>query len=325
MRPTARHRRLPIALILLAMLALAGCSGSRHGNSAAMSGNAGGVAANGDLAAKAPQAAGAPQATNGSGSTANGSGSTAGGARSTASGAPLQQRAMVRTASLSVTVPNVDRAADSALAATKADGGRDDGDDRNSDSTGRHAQLVLRVPAAKLDALMATVSGLGHEDSRSVHGDDVTANQADVKARVDELNISVGRLQDFLKHSGSINELVSLESTLTQREAELQSTVAQQQALSDQVDLATLNVDLHGKAAVAHTGSGPAGFGSAIGKALDGLLLSLRWIAALLGYLLPFLVVLAIPGVPAALWWRRNRRDRRNRPAPIAPPQPAAE
>ena len=144
-----------------------------------------------------------------------------------------------------------------------------------------------------------------------------------MKARVDELNISVGRLQDFLKHSGSINELVSLESTLTQRESELQSTVAQQQALSDQVDLATLTVDLHGKAAVLHTSSGPAGFGSAIRDALGGVLLSLRWVAALLGYLLPFLVVLAIPGVPAALWWRRNRRTRG--PAPIQPPQPATE
>jgi hypothetical protein len=313
MRPTARHRRLPVALTMLAMLALAGCGGSRHGSSgsAAQSGvtDAGGVAVNGSngaLSAKSPQAAAQP---------ANGSGSTAG-------GTPLQQRAVVRTASLSVTVTNVDQAADRALAAAGTAGGRVDGDDRNEDSAGRHAELVLRVPAAKLDALIGTVSKLGHEDSRTVHGDDVTANQADVNARVQELTISVGRLQDFLKHSGSISDLVSLESTLTQREADLQSTVAQQRALSDQVDLSTLTVDLHTKAGAIRTGSGPAGFGSAVRRALDGLLLSLRWLAALLGYLLPFLVVLAVPGVPAALWWRRNRRTRRT---PVTPPQPATE
>ena len=308
MRPT--HRRLPIALIMLAVLALVGCSGSRHGSSgsAAQSGaaDAGGVAVNGNTSDKAPAA------PSGSGS---GSGSALG-------STPLQQRAVVRTASLSVTVPNVDQAADSALAAARTAGGRVDGDDRNEDSTGRHAELVLRVPAVKLDALIGTVSKLGHENSRAVHGDDVTANQADVNARVQELTISVGRLQDFLKHSGSISDLVSLESTLTQRESDLQSTVAQQQALSDQVDLSTLTVDLHTKAGAIRTGSGPAGFGSAVRHALGGVLLSLRWLAALFGYLLPFLVVLAIPGVPAALWWRRNRR---NRPAPIQPPQPATE
>jgi hypothetical protein len=310
MRPTARHRRLPVALTMLAVLALAGCGGGRHGSSGSTAqSDAGGVAvngSNGNLSAKSPQAAGQP---------ANGSGSAAG-------GTPLQQRAVVRTASLAVTVTNVDQAADRALAAAGTAGGRVDGDDRNEDSTGRHAELVLRVPAAKLDALIGTVSKLGHEDSRAVHGDDVTANQADVNARVQELTISVGRLQDFLKHSGSISDLVSLESQLTQRESDLQSTVAQQRALSDQVDLSTLTVDLHTKAGAIRTGSGPAGFGSAIRRALDGLLLSLRWLAALLGYLLPFLVVLAIPGVPAALWWRRNRR---NRPAPIQPPQPATE
>lgn len=306
MRPTARHRRLPIALTMLALLALAGCGGGGHGSSgsAAQSGAAvaGGVAADGNTSAKAPDAAA-------------GSGSALG-------STPLQQRAVVRTATLAVTVTSVDQAADSALAATRTDGGRVDGDDRNEDSGGRHAELVLRVPASKLDALIGTVSKLGHEDSRSVHGDDVTANQADVNARVQELTISVGRLQDFLKHSGSIADLVSLESTLTQREADLQSTVGQQRALSDQVELSTLTVDLHTKSGAIRTGSGPAGFGSAVRKALDGLLLSLRWLAALLGYLLPFLVVLAIPGVPAALWWRRSRR---NRPAPVAPPQPATE
>ena len=309
MRPTVRHYRLPIALAVLALLALAGCSAGRHGSSSsaarAGSATAGGVAVDGgnsNLPAKAPDAA------------------AASGAALTST--PLQQRAVVRTATLAVTVTNVDGAAENADASAKAAGGRVDGDDRNGDATDRHAELVLRVPSDKLDALIATVSKLGHEDSRSVHGDDVTANQADVKARVDELTISVGRLQDFLKHSGSIGDLVSLESTLTQRESELQSTVAQQQALSDQIDLATLTVDLHTKVGAIHAGSGPAGFGTAIRHALDGLLLSVRWLAALLGYLLPFVVVLAIPGVPAAIWWRRSRR---NRPAPVAPPQPATE
>lgn len=306
MRPIARHARLSIVLTTFAVLALAGCSASRHSTSNSPGqNNAAGVAVDGstgDLAAKAPQAA-----------TGTGSAATA---------VPLQQRAVVYTGTLSVTVANVDRAADSAAAATKADGGRVDGDDRNEDATGRHAELVLRVPASKLDDLRNAVSRLGHEDSRSMHGADVTTNQADVKARVDELNISIGRLQDFLKHSGSINDLVSLESTLTQRETDRQSTIAQQQALADQVDLATLTVDLHSKAAAMHTGSGPAGFGSAVGKAIGGVLLALRWIAALLGYLLPFLVVLAIPAVPAWLWWRRTRR---NRSAPVVPPQPVLE
>ncbi|HET6210844.1 MAG TPA: DUF4349 domain-containing protein [Jatrophihabitans sp.] len=292
-----------LATATVALLALAGCGGS-HNNAASNSAGS----TTGGLAVGAPAGAGdsakSPDAANQSGST------------------PLQQRALVRTASMAVTVSDVDRAANSALAATIAAGGRVDGDDRTDGSSGRHADLVLRVPADKLDGLIGTVGRLGHEDSRTVHGQDVTATQADVGARVQELTISVARLQDFLKHSGSIADLVALESQLTQRESDLQSTVAQQRALSDQIELASLTVDLHTKAGLTQAGSGPAGFGSALRHALDGLLLSVRWAAALLGYLLPFLVVLAIPGVPAMLWWRRARRNRRT---PVAPPQPATE
>ena len=97
---------------------------------------------------------------------------------------------------------------------------------------------------AALSGLMDKVVALGHENSRTDHGDDVTAQVADVGARVRELQISVGRLQDFLRHSGSIGDLVSLESQLTQRQSELDSTLSQQRALADQVDLATLTVDL---------------------------------------------------------------------------------
>jgi hypothetical protein len=312
MPPVTSHRRLSVVLAMLALLALAGCGGSHHtsaGSSAGLSGSTDGG-----------PAVGAPAGVNGAAKSpatgANQSGSVL-------DSTPLQQRAVVRTASMAVTVSDVDRAANSALAATVAAGGRVDGDDRNDSPAGRHADLVLRVPADKLDGLIGTVSRLGHEDTRTVHGEDVTATKADVGARVQELTISVGRLQDFLKHSGSIGDLVALESQLTQRESELQSTVAQQRALSDQIDLATLTVDLHTKAGAVRAGSGPAGFGSALRDALDGLLLSLRWAAAMLGYLLPFLLVLAVPGVLAGLWWRRNRRSRR--PAPLAPPQPVTE
>jgi hypothetical protein len=306
---TTPHRRLiiPAALAVLAVLALAGCGGSGHHS---QSSSAGGPA---DRAGTADGAAVAPSAKQPQGSATGSGGGPA---------QPLQQRAVVRTASIAVTVNDVDRAATNALAAAAAAGGRADQDDRSDDGSARRAELVLRVPPAKLDSLIDTVSRLGHEDSRSVQGQDVTASQADVTARVQALTISVGRLQDFLRHSGNISELVSLESQLTQRESDLRSTVAQQQALSDQLDLASLTVQLSSATRAAGTaGSSPAGFGAAVLHAMHGLLLTLRWAAAVLGYLLPFLLALALLAVPAMLWWRR----RAGRARPVPSPEPATE
>ncbi|MGI8665624.1 MAG: DUF4349 domain-containing protein [Jatrophihabitans sp.] len=294
---THRPRWRWTALALLAPLAVVGCggSGSKSSDSATLR--------------SADSAAGPPAAAVGGKAAA--SGAAAGNPQT-----PLQQRDIVRTATLDVTVRNVDRAADSAVASTVAFGGRADGDDRTSSDTGRRADLVLRVPPAKLEALLAAVVRLGHENNRTDHGEDVTSARADVDSRVQTLNTSVARLRDFLQKSGSITDLVALESQLTQRESELESTVAQQRALADQVGLASLTVQLSSTGPVSAHASGPSGFGSALTGGLSALLLVLRWSGAVLGYALPLLLGALLVLLPLALWWRR----RGSRPVPVVEP-----
>jgi len=298
--PFARSSRVPLLILLglLPVLLLAGCSGGggRSSNNAAV--DAGG-------------------SVNGT----SGSFNSGGDSKAPAAGAPakaaLQQRDIIRTATLAMTVPDVDQAADAAVADTKAAGGRADTDDRSSaGQDGRQAHLVLRVPVAGLDGLRDKVIALGHETSRTEQGSDVTTQVADVNARITELQISVGRLQDFLKHSGSITELVALESQLTQRQSELQSTIAQQQALADQVSLATLTVDLSRTPAgiAGHTRQLP-GFSGAIRASWHALLFTGRLAVAGLGYLTPFLLVIVVAGYLGL----RHRRSARARPEPVEP------
>lgn len=299
-------------LIPFALVLLAGCGGtaarSSHGATA-------GVA----QSAPEPAAGAADSASGGAADNASGSaGSNV--AKSAGAAVDLQQRDIVRTATLDVTVSDVDRAADAAVAATTAAGGRADADDRSTSGSDRHAHLVLRVPAAGLTGLLDRVAAGGHENSRTDHGDDVTAAKADVGARVAELRISVARLQDFLRKSGSISELVSLEDQLTQRQSELQSTIAQQNALADQVSLASLTVDLGATLppVARRTHSGPPGFGPAVIASLHGLGATVRLLLAGAGYLVPFLVLLVPIGF-GLLWLRKRLRS--GSPAdPVADP-----
>ena len=290
-----------IVLGLLPMLLLAGCSGGGGGrsNGSAATGGSVNATAGGTL-----------------GSGADGKAQSGAVPAST----PLQQRDIIRTATLTMTAPDVDRAADAAVADTKAAGGRVDNDDRSSPGQdGRQVHLVLRVPAAGLDPLRDKVIALGHETSRTEQGSDVTAQVADVNARVTELQISVGRLQDYMRHSGSITELLALESQLTQRESDLQSTVAQQQALADQVDLATLTVDIsRTPAGIAGHARQLPGFPGAIRASWHALLFTGRLLVAGLGYLIPFLLLPVLAGY-LGLRIRRARRARRVWPEPVEP------
>jgi hypothetical protein len=303
MSRSRRSRHIASAFAALAFvvlpLALAGCSGR------------GGGASNADQAA-------AGGSVNGLGSTVAQGGNTGKAASPAQQKIPLQERQIIRTATLDLTVPDVDRAARAALAETARAGGRADADDRNGDRAGRHAHLVLRVPAADLSGLLDKVVALGHENSRTDRGEDVTTQVADVGARVRELQISVGRLQDFLKHSGSIGELVSLESQLTQRQSELDSTLSQQRVLAAQVELATLTVDFGTVPPSVGGSAGPAGFGSAILASWRALLFSGRVALALLGYLAPFLLIAAVLGF---LVLRYRHLALRRRPVPEPSPE----
>ena len=223
-----------------------------------------------------------------------------------ASGA-LQSRDVVRTATLGLRTADVDHAANGVVRLGSANQGRVDLDQRTTVNGRRTAEVVLRVPPTMLEAVIGEVDSLGTEVSRSVRGADVTASKADIGARVATLTASVKRLQGFLAHSGSISDLVSLESQLTQREGDLESMQAQRRALSDQIALATLTVDLAMRGTPARGAVGPAGFGSALAGGWHALVVSMRWILAALGYTAPIALVLALAAVVAVVLRRRRR------------------
>lgn len=219
----------------------------------------------------------------------------------------LASRDVVRTATLDLRTADVDRAANALVRLASGNQGRVDRDQRATTNGRRTAEVVLRVPPQALEAVIRDVDSLGTEVNRSVRGEDVTASKADIGARVSTLTASVKRLQGFLAHSGSITDLVSLESQLTEREGDLESMQAQQRALSDQIALATLTVDLATRGTPVSAAGGPAGFGSALAGGWHALVLTVRWILAGLGYLAPIALVIALAAVSAVALRRRRR------------------
>lgn len=286
-RVRARRHTAALLGLLVTLVVLAGCTGSSSSG-------------NGDQAAANRAAAPAPKAQSGGGQSAEGK----------VASSSLQQRDIVRTATVKLRARDVDRAADTIVGLAEPAGGRVDGDDRASHDKTREATLVLRVPPESLNRIISRIDELGNETSRSVHGEDVTARKADVTARTASLQTSVDRLRSLMSHSGNINSLVSLESQLTQRESELESMQAQQRALRDKIGLATLTVELSSKPkpAPAKPHSEAAGLGDAFVSGWHALTVSVRWLIKIFGYSLPITAVLVLIGAAVTVGWRRRHR-----------------
>ncbi|MHB1066006.1 MAG: DUF4349 domain-containing protein [Candidatus Nanopelagicales bacterium] len=231
----------------------------------------------------------------------------AGGAPAAPTTSQAQDRAIVKTAYVSMRVEDVGASAARVRELVRARNGLIANEDSQATSESPYASLTVQVPAADLDAFLDDVAGLGTVDSVSVSASDVTAQVVDLDARIGALQASIERMTQLLAEATRIEDLLAIETQLSQRQAELDSLTAQRTWLGEQVALSTVTVSITPQTAIASVDapgfvsglrSGWAAFTSAIAVAVTGAGFFLPFLLALLLILVPALVVIA----------RRSRR-----------------
>ena len=197
-------------------------------------------------------------------------------------------------------------------------------EDTGSDSDGQitRSNLVLKVPTRVVRdrdpaALRPRQTDAIHQEST-----DVTEQVVDVASRIESQRASLDRMRALMAKANTIGEIVSVESELTRREADLESLLAKQKNLSLQTDLATLTLTLteKGKPPVQTVEEPDKGFVVGLKSGWNAFTAAFSAIATAVGALLPFLVLLAIILVP--LW--RFRSKLRRQPATLPPAAPTS-
>jgi hypothetical protein len=231
--------------------------------------------------------------------------------------APVQNRQLVQTARIQMTVPDPV----AAVMAARGVATSLNGFTGQEESTSDNATITLRVPdqLAKLPGAKVTAQ---HKQA-----DDVTDQVVDLDARLATQRASVDRMRALLAKANSVSEVAQVESELTRREADLESMEGRRAARGGQVALSTVVLQVGRetpppapKPAEQKAGfvSGLTGGWGAFGDMVNGILTAL-------GALLPFLVTLGVAGV-VFLYIRRKRRKAHPKPtpAPTAPTVPPA-
>ncbi|KZS61914.1 DUF4349 domain-containing protein [Mycobacterium pseudokansasii] len=203
------------------------------------------------------------------------------------------KRDIVTTGSLQMVVAEPAQLADRLVLTVTDAGGRVDSRSERSGTSSRSGSpvvnLVVRVPADKLDAVLADVKKLGAVTSISINHADVTSQRVDLDARIEALQTSVNRLLELMRRADNTADLLAAESSLTQRQAELDSLRAQRATLGDQISYATINVNLSAEPTVNRVG-----FLGALDRGWHSVLSAAYGIMLTAGFLLPWLPVLAV-------------------------------
>ncbi len=358
-RAGSPHPRRVAAAVAVAgvLLTLAGCttsSGATAASSAmstsAAAAPAGPAAAGGNASQGADQTSGSSAAMSSSAAPSAAApapkSAAAGGKGAVDVGAEVEaaDRQVIKTANftLSVVVKSSNTTAAADEAAEEDQVGKKADDVRNlaigagyvsaAQGKGTTQSITLRVPAAGYDNVITALEGIAPIVSRQETTEDVTSKMVDIGSRMQTMTASVNRVRALLSKADKIGDVISIESELSTREADLESLQRQQAALAGQTALSTITVVVQGsitgvKPKVAPVAPAPpaarSGFTGGLANGWDAVRHLGHAGLTVVGTLLPFVPVVAVLLLIGLYLRRRIRRDAAPVLPPARDPQPA--
>ena len=114
----------------------------------------------------------------------------------------------------------------------------------NGNSGYRHASYTVRVPAEQFDTFFQKAGELCHVTYSNAETDDVSESYYDTQARLETARIKLERLQTLLAKATSMEDIITIESAISETEWDIESLSGTLRHYDALVDYATINVEL---------------------------------------------------------------------------------
>ncbi|WP_309710008.1 DUF4349 domain-containing protein [Pseudolysinimonas sp.] len=217
-------------------------------------------------------------------------------------------RDVIVTGSMTVTADDPLAASREAVRLVEAAGGRVDGRSEYAPANGDagSANLILRIPANRLQEVLDDLSELGRADEISTNTSDVTVLVTDLESRIATQRGIIDRLNAMFAQASTIADLITLETAIAEHQATLEDLEAQQRSVADQVALSTLSLYLRSEAEAPV--QEPMDFLSGLAAGWGAFVAFFSGLLVALGVLLPWLIAAGLVSAAIVLIVRWNRR-----------------
>lgn len=157
-------------------------------------------------------------------------------------------RKLIRTVSLSLQTKEFDSVLNSLKTKTTELGGYVENSSISGNSysytTTRYASYTIRIPADKLNEFVDIVGELGNVTQENESVEDVTLQYVDVESHKKALETEQARLMELLSTAENMEDLLSIESKLSDIRYEIESYESQLRLLDNQIDYSTVHVEI---------------------------------------------------------------------------------
>lgn len=108
----------------------------------------------------------------------------------------------------------------------------------------RYSSITARIPKTKLDEFLETVEGASNITYRQESVEDVTLNYVDLESHKKMLLKEQDRLLELLDEAVSIEDIITIESRLTEVQYQIESMESQLRTYDNQIDYSTVYLEV---------------------------------------------------------------------------------
>jgi hypothetical protein len=179
------------------------------------------------------------------------------------------------------------------------------------DGTDPSGSVTLRVPVQAFESTITQVRSLASVKvtSQQTSGEDVTSKYVDLQARLHALQATRTTFERLLARANTVDEILSVESRITDVQTQIEQLQGQIRVLNDQADLGTLTVTVDQKTSPVAATHHQSGMSKALHRSVDRFVNGIEAIVGILGPLLLVVLVVALGLVVGRVGYRRLRRE----------------
>lgn len=164
--------------------------------------------------------------------------------------APQVNRKLIRTFDLDIQTKEFDEVITGIQAKVQELGGYIEQSSLDSGSVyysnyNRYSHMTVRIPSDKLDGFIQNVKDTANVTNISESADDITLKYVDVESRKIALETERDRLLELLEKAETVEDIITIESRLSEVRYELEAYTSTLRTYDNQVDYSTVHMNIH--------------------------------------------------------------------------------
>ena len=232
-----------------------------------------------------------------------------------AAGLEVQERLIIRNATLSVVVEDTEAFVDTIEGLVNSLEGWVVNANIWEYSGVKRGNINVRVPVEKLDAFLDELALQVNEvTSKSISGQDVTEEFVDLQAQLDNLQATADRVRSFLDDARKVEEALAVNAELSRLEGEIERITGRMKYLEGSARFSSVSVEITPDELAQPVQIGGWQPQGTARDALQALIKTLQWIVDVLIflviYLLPVLLIIVGPIYLLVRFWLKRRKRR---------------